>query len=504
MNYMSKEIKKEQESQEEVYQSILGDEMPLDDEPDSVENDAENTPAKPKPSMKKVWTTVGISAASVAIVGALTFAGISIFNKNRPQDAASSPNYTLDTKLVACYYHDVVQMFVDTYGAEELLNTYGMDVSKPLKNQVNKFDENSTWFDMIMDQVQGTIQQQLFMYEAANAAGFELPEEDQKMIDKALAEADVASYGNGVTKADIQKVLEIQAMSTSYYNHLSETFKPSDEEIQEYYEANTKNFMNCGIAGFSINYNSGEEGDTEDMTKEQAKKLVDELMDSANPKQFEKKVAEILTEYEDYDQEQLDANLPSIYNEGFTYAAGNELAEWAFGGAKKNDTFMIEDTNIYYIYIMTSEPVQDETTTVDVRHILFMEQEDNKKAAEDALAEWEKGEKTENSFAELANQYSEDPGSNTNGGLYEGVYPGQMVPTFNDWCFDKSRKPGDTGLVESDYGVHVMYFVSESGPMWQTQISSMLSQEAYDTWYAETSPLYPVTFNEEAMSSIDG
>ena len=37
-----------------------------------------------------------------------------------------------------------------------------------------------------------------------------------------------------------------------------------------------------------------------------------------------------------------------------------------------------------------------------------------------------------------------------------------MVRNFNDWCFDKSRKPGDTGIVESDYGVHVMYFVGDS------------------------------------------
>lgn len=501
---MSKEIKKEKETQEEVYQSILGDEIPVEDESDAEQAEAENKPVKDNSSKKKALKIVGISAASVAIVGALTVGGITLFNKNRPQVAASSPNCQIDTKMVACYYHDVIQMFIDTYGEEQLLSNYNMDVTKPLKEQVNMFDESSTWFDMMIDQVQGTIEQQLIMYEAAKAAGFEIPEAEQKMIDEALAEANVADYGNGVTKADIQKVLEIQALSTSYYTHLNEELKPSDEEIQAYYDANTKMFMNCGVAGFSISYNSGEEGDAEDMTKEQAQKLVDELMASKNAKEFENKVAEILMEYEDYDQERIDANLPSIYNDGFAYSAGNELAEWAFGGAKKNDTFKIEDTNIYYIYMLTSEPVKDESTTVDVRHILFMEQEDNMKAAEDALNEWKGGEMTEDSFAELANKYSEDGGSNTNGGLYTGVYPGQMVPTFNDWCFDESRKPGDTGLVESDYGVHVMYFVEESGPMWEVQISNQLAESAYEEWYTENSPLYPVTFNDEVMNSIDG
>lgn len=501
---MSKEIKKENEAQEEVYKSILGDEIPVEEESDAEQAEAENKPVKDNSSKKKALKIVGISAASVAIVGALTVGGITLFNKNRPQVAASSPNYQIDTKMVACYYHDVIQMFIDSYGEEQLLTNYNMDVTKPLKEQQNMFDEGSTWFDMMIDQVQGTIEQQLIMYEAAKAAGFEIPEAEQKMIDEALAEANPADYGNGVTKADIQKVLEIQALSTSYYTHLNEELNPSDEEIQAYYDANTKMFMNCGVAGFSISYNSGEEGDTEDMTKEQAQKLVDELMACRNAKEFEEKVAYVLTEYEDYDQEKLDANLPSIYNDGFAYSAGNELAEWAFGGAKKNDTFKIEDTNIYYIYMLTSEPVKDETTTVDVRHILFMEQEDNMKAAEDALNEWKSGEMTEDSFAELANKYSEDGGSNTNGGLYTGVYPGQMVPTFNDWCFDESRKPGDTGLVQSDYGVHVMYFVEESGPMWEVQISNTLSQEAYDAWYTENAPLYPVTFDDAVLNSIDG
>ncbi|MBR4100810.1 MAG: peptidylprolyl isomerase [Oscillospiraceae bacterium] len=501
---MSKENKKETEAQEEVYQSILGDEFPTEDESDSEQAEAENKPVKDKASKKKVLKIVGISAASVAIVGALTVGGIMLYNKTRPQIAASSPNYEIDTKMVACYYHDVIQMFVDSYGQEELLNSYNMDITKPLKEQQNMFDEGSTWFDMMIDQVQGTIEQQLIMYEAAKAAGFEIPEAEQKMIDEALAEANPADYGNGVTKADIKKVLEIQALSTSYYMHLTEELKPSAEEIQEYYDANTKYFMNCGVAGFSIPYNSGEEGDTEEMTKEKAKELVDDLLASKSAKEFEEKVAHVLTEYEGYDQEKLDANLPSIYNEGFTYSAENPLAEWAFGGAKKNDTFKIEDNNIYYVYFMTSDPVKDETKTVDVRHILFMEQEDNMKAAEDALNEWKNGEMTENSFAELANKYSEDPGSNTTGGLYEGVYPGQMVATFNNWCFDESRKPGDTGLVQSDYGVHVMYFVEESGPMWEVQISSTLGNAAYETWYSENSPLYPVTFDDAVLNSIDG
>lgn len=120
---------------------------------------------------------------------------------------------------------------------------------------------------------------------------------------------------------------------------------------------------------------------------------------------------------------------------------------------------------------------------VDVRHILIMpeggttdesgntsyseeEWQACQEKAEGLLSQWSAGDKTEEGFAQLANENSSDGGSNTNGGLYENVTVGQMVQEFNDWCFDESRKPGDTGLVKTQFGYHVMYF-SASRPQWR-------------------------------------
>ena len=120
---------------------------------------------------------------------------------------------------------------------------------------------------------------------------------------------------------------------------------------------------------------------------------------------------------------------------------------------------------------------------VDVRHILVQvtggttDEEGNttytdeewaecEEKAQAILDQWLAGEKTEDSFAALAMEKSEDPGSQANGGLYERVMEGQMVPSFNDWCFDASRKTGDYGLVKTDYGYHVMYFV-DTQPQWK-------------------------------------
>lgn len=95
---------------------------------------------------------------------------------------------------------------------------------------------------------------------------------------------------------------------------------------------------------------------------------------------------------------------------------------------------------------------------VAVRHILV----DDEETAKDILAQWEAGEKTEDSFAALVKDNSTDPGSVDNGGLYTDVFEGQMVTEFNDWCFDDARRPGDTGIVQTMHGYHVMYFVSRA------------------------------------------
>lgn len=58
------------------------------------------------------------------------------------------------------------------------------------------------------------------------------------------------------------------------------------------------------------------------------------------------------------------------------------------------------------------------------------------------------------SFAMLAMTNSDDAGSKNNGGVYDNVKPGQMVKSFDDFLFNKPV--GATGIVETDFGFHVM------------------------------------------------
>ena len=159
-----------------------------------------------------------------------------------------------------------------------------------------------------------------------------------------------------------------------------------------------------------------------------------------------------------------------------------ELGE---GAPYPGNVLNVPSVNVRHILIGFSDTNEDGTTS------------DEEKAAAQAKAqELLAGYKTnpsEDYFAQLANENSEDPGSNNNGGLYEEVYPGQMVQAFNDWCFDAARQPGDTDIVETSYGYHVMYYVGQTEVYhWKDVAKSGFAGNLMNTWIQEIMDLYPV------------
>jgi uncharacterized OB-fold protein len=143
---------------------------------------------------------------------------------------------------------------------------------------------------------------------------------------------------------------------------------------------------------------------------------------------------------------------------------------------------------IYDDMLAENDAGLDMVDSVNVRHILFLTGTDDdaavKAQAEEIYARWQKtgGEET---FAALAAKYTAD-GNGDAGGLYEGVYPGQMVQAFNDWCFDPARQIGDSGIVETEFGYHIMYFSGWGEPVPADAAAGSASEEAagaaFDAW----------------------
>lgn len=163
-----------------------------------------------------------------------------------------------------------------------------------------------------------------------------------------------------------------------------------------------------------------------------------------------------------------------------------------FASLEKDDTLMV---NVRHILI---QPEAVELTEEDEGYeAAVQEAKDAAKAkAEEILADWEAGDKTQDSFAALATEHTQDPGSATTGGLYENVYPGQTVPAFNDWCFDEVRAAGDTGIVETDYGYHIMFFVGDAEESyWHSVVLEAYRNNCYMGFCEDAKAAFPTEFD---------
>ncbi len=155
-------------------------------------------------------------------------------------------------------------------------------------------------------------------------------------------------------------------------------------------------------------------------------------------------------------------------------------------------------------------------TNVNIRHILIQpaEQDENGEYTEAAwqtaeeeikavMAQFEAGEKTEEAFGALAAEFSMD-GNASQGGIYENVYPGRMVQEFNDWCFDAARKTGDYGLVKTQFGWHLIYFIEKTENLYWFDIAEEdYLTEISNGFEADIKAKYELTVNYENMAIID-
>ncbi len=93
-----------------------------------------------------------------------------------------------------------------------------------------------------------------------------------------------------------------------------------------------------------------------------------------------------------------------------------------------------------------------------VRHILFSTQgktgDDEKKVKERADSVLAVVKRDKSKFEAMVNQYTEDPGSKSTGGVYEWFDKTRMVPEFTAASFDQNV--GATTICKTSYGYHIV------------------------------------------------
>ncbi len=110
-----------------------------------------------------------------------------------------------------------------------------------------------------------------------------------------------------------------------------------------------------------------------------------------------------------------------------------------------------------------------------------------KAEAERLLQLWKDSAATEESFAALVTEHTDDPGSKETGGLYENIHAQTpFVEAFLNWSIDPARKTGDVAIVGTEYGYHIMYF-SGYGEMTHRDFvaDEKLREELLKEWYVD-------------------
>ena len=428
------------------------------------------------------------------------------------------------------YYIDGVNAFANQYG--DYLYLVGLDATVPLDEQILNEETGETWADSFMNDAVENAKAIQTLCAEAEAQGFTLTEEDLENIEASIATTEMyaqyyyqyptledylkAMYGHGATEESYREYYTMGYTAEAYQQAYIDGLTYEDADLREAEAADYRAYNTYSYNYYYLNaYNFVEapEGTAQaDYTAEQ----------KAQGAEAAEEIAKTLTAEDITSIEALDAaiaalpmnkdivNPKSFESDDLKYVSINSLfADWVADEARQEGDvkyFKQTDTdgNVSGIYVVMFKGASDNNfPLVNVRHILvafeggtadpstgamiYTDEEKNAAHVEamKILKEWTDGEATEESFAALANEKSDD-GDGTTGGLFEDVIPGQMVENFNDWCFDEARKAGDTDLVETEYGWHVMYYVGDSETLYRDyMIENDLKNADYTAWYTE-------------------
>ncbi|WP_455484181.1 peptidylprolyl isomerase [Eubacterium sp.] len=398
----------------------------------------------------------------------------------------------------ALYYNNL-QSTVSSYkqyGIDLDEANMNVDFDKKLSEQTRTEDgKTTTWLEYVQEQVEDSIKDTYASYYKAvkenKGKDPEITDDQKKEIKDALKNYKESAHkygytvsgyieaamGHGVTKDVFVREATISYIAENYdsdHKNDSDSKTYTDKELNAYKKKNESKLQSVDIKMF--------ECDSEDDAKAFKKAL---KADGSN-------FAALASKYssDDFDKKANKDSQETTYNdmtrstmEGLSVAISTADddkkypgLDWLYSSDRKAGDVRQDSTTVVYVV----KPVyMSDAKTVNVRHILIAPESSKssddssssksakdctdkewaaaEKKAKSILAKYNSGDKTSKSFAKLAKSNSSD-GNASDGGLYENIIPNQMVPTFNAWCFDSSRKAGDVGIVKTEYGYHIMYF----------------------------------------------
>jgi len=466
----------------------------------------------------KVITAVIAAVVVVAIVAGIVFtgAGFSILSATRLIPVATIGETNVTPGQFSYFY-------TRAYNAiAEQASSNGFDTSKAPDEQYKKNDDGTEtlWSEIIAENALSVAQQTVAYYNAAVEAGITLSEDQEEELRTTINEYKTqaqssgvsfnaflkSQYGPGFNEKEFTEQLRMEIITQNFGDDkIDEITKSiSDEEIANEYKANQKKYDYSDVRFYTISIKklTKNDGETDDAFKarqaEETKKATETANGILANVTDDNSFIEAVKAHNKTEADQTRKIIAATYDL-LNSAVSEEGAEWVYDAARKagDKTVITGESAAYIIYCI--KPAYTDNS-VSVRHCLVSFDakdeknvtDDEKKAAHkkasDLLAGL--GEKfTEKDFAAMATENTADEGSASTGGLYENIrISGSFVEPFETWSFDPARKAGDTGIIETEYGYHIMYFVSDNtdDPDWKNAILVTKGNEKLGEFYDET------------------
>lgn len=335
---------------------------------------------------------------------------------------------------------------------------------------------------------------------------------DKETVNKFLEQFKAVTTADEFKAILVEYYMEVLAddeFETEYddaFKALDDSLLPSEDAKKEF-KNETLLKLKDALLALEITYKTEveEEEKTEEETKDETSK--DKTEEEKNAEKIEKAKTEV------YDNllETFTTKFNSVFTEGGTYTKDDEVSEWLYAdGTKENDVktstenSAADATTEYFtanFTMLIKKPYKNENPTKNVGHILFTKSKHGDKYVEDAkklLEEFKNGEMTKEAFEKLGLENTAD--SNV---FYDNVKKGDMVKEFEDWLFDESRKEGDTGIVTTTYGEHIMYFVGTGEAVWYNNVFNAIYAEDYEKWFEGAKVEAGVKVNTKNLNNIE-
>jgi len=341
-------------------------------------------------------------------------------------------------------------------------------------------------------------------------------------------------YGPGADKESYMKYSEISSIASAYYNAHSEELKGSytDANLREYEKDKFNNYSsfsyalyNVSVADYLPEGTKDEEGtvtytdEQREEARKKAEEIANQLKTATSLDELDKAIAALeinkdkesvsstkndlvkYTELPEIFQEWLAAegrvngNITVIPNEtSSTDADGNTIKTitgyYVLGFMERNDNYRyLANVRHLLVNFEGGTTVNGKTTYSDA------EKAKAKTEAERLLNLWKEGDATEATFIDFVKEHTDDTASKETGGLYEGIHAeSNYMESFRTWSIDPARKPGDTGIIVTDYGYHVMYYSGDDTTTYRDyMIKEDLLAEDMEKWFTSVTENTTIT-----------